>query len=264
MNLCQMFKTSLESFEKMGLGLQSLKNLERLTFFFEDITLDPAGFHLLFCHLPKKLDFLRLKFLSGAYVPSETLVVLARIANSSHFSKLEIFMRNRLIDVYHAFAKEYKGNSLKSFGASNDEEEIDINSENLDIIQDFCHKFENLDNFSFYGVFRLSELFSRPLEELVDKLSLLHNLKVLNIYVNSKHLISLILKAINQGKFKNLQCLEIRELNESYSFNRVTFGENELKLLLPIAKQLIKLQILTEFGKMNEDIFLEEILNLYI
>ena len=139
-NLCQIMETSLKSFEKIGLGLQSLKNLQKLTFFFEDITLDPPGFHLLFSHLPKKLDFLRLKFLSGTNVPYETLLVLARIANSSHFSKLEIFM-NKNIDVYRAFATEYKGNSLKSFfSVSNIEEEFDLDDTNLDIFQGFCHK----------------------------------------------------------------------------------------------------------------------------
>lgn len=253
-NLCQMFKISLNSFEKMGLGLQSLKNLERITFFFEDITLDPAGFQLLLSHLPKKLDFLRFKFLSGSIVPYETLKVLARISSSSHFTKLDIFMRNQLIDVYRAFAEEYTGNSLKLFGASNDEEEIDLNSENLDIIQNFCHKLENLENFSFYGVFFRKHHYY---EILVENLSLLHNLKVLNIYVNDKLFIHLILKAINKGKFQNIRCLEFRELEYGRELNRSFFGDYELKLLLPLANQLVELNILTDFWKINEKIVTE-------
>ena len=255
-NLCQMKEKSLKSFEKMGLGIQSLKKLEKLTFFFEDITLDPAEFQLLFSYLPKKLDFLRLKFLSGTNVPYETLLVLARIANSSHFSKLEIFMRNQLIDVYHAFATEYKGNSLKSFcSVSNDEDKIDLNGYNLDIFQGFCHKLESLENFGFFGIFPLHQI-PKVFELLVDKLSILHNLKVLQIYVNNKHFIKLILKAIYEGKFRNLLCLEIRELNE-YIINESSFGDKELKLLLPIATQLVELQIFTKFGKMNEEISTE-------
>jgi len=246
---------SLKNFEEIGLGLKSLHNLENLTLIFSGkcLVFTPESLYMVFADLPKTLDNLCIKFISKDQISAETLLTLSEIINSKYLKGFELYVEREVIEIY-----EYKADFLKSLKCSWDcKEETDFAKDYLSFFQSIAKKFQESEKFQFQCKFPRRNLRSVVfLKELKDSISLLGSLTFLRIQVNSRKLILCILEAIYREKnFKNLLSLELVESPYEYFPNELAFGDSELRLLLPLADQLVNLKILQiRFGKLDEKI----------
>jgi len=246
------------NFEEIGLGLKFLNNLDNLVLLFSGrfLIFKPESFYKLFADFPKSVNSLSLKFLYQHQVSYDSLLALCEIIINTNLKNIELYVEKGLIEIYRAFGFHYKEGSLKSFQASSSiYDKICLSEENLDVFETFFKKFQGLEKFHFFCIFPSDLNQIKLYEELKYSLSLLQNLKFLRLEV-SRNYIFVVLEAINKEKcFRNLLSLEIIENPVEWN-NQMVLDQQHIKLLFPLAKQLVSLNLRIEakFERFNEAI----------